>query len=251
MADPFSAIGTTIKLAEFCLRLKEVSSENRVFLNLIARVKKDLDEAMRERQEKAAALDANPAKRAWIDEAILDARRELNSIGRLVEDARIDVQQGKPVTLKHRFDWVLTNHQKFVTEERALAIFHHSLLSAMSVMHNLTPPPRPTMTSSQSLSPPAYQASNEQETGMLPSPFGRRPSRNSPAGISNLPSKPWSHIVASSALSLPEIEPMVDGDWTQSLLQSSSEKEVNQPRLSHVKSDDSICESLLRRLRIG
>ncbi|KAL8679937.1 MAG: hypothetical protein Q9224_006991, partial [Gallowayella concinna] len=226
MADPFSAVGTTIKLAEFCLRFKEVSSENHVFLNLITRVKKDLDEALRERKEKATLLEATPGKRTWIDGAILDTRKELNSIGRLVEDARIDQQQGKPVTLKHRFNWVLTNHQKFVTEERALATFHKSLLAAISAMYNLTAPTEsPSFSASPMLSPPAYHPSIDrtledcQEDGILRSPFGRRP-----VPTSHQPIKSSSGIESSSTFSLPEIEPMVVEDWTESLLRLSSEE---------------------------
>ncbi|KAL8801038.1 MAG: hypothetical protein Q9182_004730 [Xanthomendoza sp. 2 TL-2023] len=250
MADFFSAVGTTIKLAEFGLRLKEVSPENRIFLNLIARVKKDLDEALRERKEKAAWLEANAGKRAWIDGVILDTRKELNSIGRLVEDARIDQQQGKPVTLKHRFDWVLTNHQKFVTEERALATFHHSLLAAISAMHHLTTPAT-TLLNSPLLPPPAYQACIDptledlQENGILRSPFNRRPATHGRLATSHQADKQLSDMKTTSTLSLPEIEPMNAEDWTESLLRLPSEENHRRPGLSHAKSDSSICESVM------
>ncbi|KAL8953630.1 MAG: hypothetical protein Q9222_000516 [Ikaeria aurantiellina] len=244
MADPFSAIGTTIKLAEFCLRLKEVSLENRVFLTLIARVRKDVEEALRERQEKALLLESMPEKRAWIDDAILDAQKELNSIGRLVEDARIDTQQGKPVTLKHRFEWVLTNHQKFTTEERALATFHQSLLAAMNVMHNLTAPARQVLT----ISPPTYQASINQtlqspdgDSALLRSPSQRRPGQLGAAGRSDSGPKPTASIRSPSALSLPDIESTMNDSWSDSLLQVSLHDHGYQdmPKLSHTVSNDS------------
>lgn len=104
MADPFSAISTAIRLAEFCLRLRKVGSENSIFFTLIARVRRDLDEALRERREKAESLELITGTRAWIEGVILDARQELDNFGRLVEDARGDEQQGKRVSLKHRFD---------------------------------------------------------------------------------------------------------------------------------------------------
>lgn len=76
--------------------LKEVDSENLVFLTLIARVRKDLDEAFRERGEKTAIWESLPySKRTWIDGTILDTRRALNDIGSYVEDARIDLEQGR------------------------------------------------------------------------------------------------------------------------------------------------------------
>ncbi|KAL8924093.1 MAG: hypothetical protein Q9208_004230 [Pyrenodesmia sp. 3 TL-2023] len=245
MADPFSAIGTAIKLAEFCLRFREVGSENRVFLNLIARVRKDLDEALRERLEKAELLKTIPSKRSWIDGVILDAKQELNNIGRLVEDARVDEQQGKPVSLKHRFDWVLSNHQKFVTEERALATCHQSLLAAMTVMHNLTVPAGAT-TSTLSLSPPAYQASIGQtldqlgNDNVLRSPFQRRPTGALSDRIPT-PQMGFSHdFRTSSTLSLPAIEPMMDDSWSESLLRLPVEGHDRHPGLLHMRSDETL-----------
>ncbi|KAL9607048.1 MAG: hypothetical protein Q9167_008002 [Letrouitia subvulpina] len=221
--DPFSAIGTTIKLAEFCLRLKDVSSENRVFLNLISCVRKDLNEALRERREKGPTLQSMPEKKAWVDEKIQDTQTALNNIGRLVEDARIDEQHGKPVTLKHRFDWVLSNHQKFVTQEHALAAYHRSLLGAITAMQNL-----PISTSS-TLPPPTYNMSMEQEAHNLAhnlepeiplkSPFRRRPGRSvTEASLSQM-SKPESDL---QSLHLPTIEPSIDDAWAESLLRVSS-----------------------------
>ncbi|KAL8708982.1 MAG: hypothetical protein Q9220_006190 [cf. Caloplaca sp. 1 TL-2023] len=260
MADPFSAIGTTIKLAEFCLRLKEVSLENRVFLTLIARVRKDVDEALRERREKATLLESLPEKRAWIDEAILDAQKELNSIGRLVEDARIDTQQGKPVTLKHRFEWVLTNHQKFTTEERALATFHQSLLAAMNVMHNLSAPaPTPAPVPARqglTISPPTYQASVSQrlrspddDAALLRSPSQRRPGQS---GASDLPGnslKPMASMGSISTLSLPDIESTMHESWSDSLLRFSLQDHGNNdmPKVSHTVSSDSFGKMILSR----
>ncbi|KAL8750585.1 MAG: hypothetical protein Q9184_006372 [Pyrenodesmia sp. 2 TL-2023] len=243
MADPFSAIGTAIKLAEFCLRFREVGSENRVFLNLIARVRKDLDEALRERHEKANLLKIIPSKRAWIDGVILDAQQELNNIGRLVEDARVDEQQGRPVSLKHRFDWVLSNHQKFVTEERALATCHQSLLAAMTVMHNLTVPTEAT-TSMLSLSPPAYQASigqkfdQSRDDNVLRSPFQRRPGRALSDKASTVQMGSSHDFRVSSTLSLPAM--MMDHSWSESLLRLSMDDHGRHPELLHMRSDETL-----------
>ena len=223
MADPFSAVGTAIKLAELCLRLKDVSYENRVFLSLIDRVRKDLNEALRERQGKSAILQSIPGKRAWIDGAIRDTQQALNEVGRLVEDARIDEEQGKPVTLKHRFDWVLSNHQKFVTKERALATCHQSLLGAITTMQNISAPPTSTL-----LSPPSYTATTQEELGpqevegALMSPFRRRPLRSvTDTSPLEAPTVAWDSKT-DSGISLPEIESSIDGAWTRSLLQITS-----------------------------
>lgn len=194
MADPitlsagtiFSAIGTTFKLAEFCLALKDVDEDNRVFLTLIDRVRKDLDEALRERREKEAILKNMPSKRAWIDDSIVDAKRALNDIGTYVESARVDVEQGKAVTLKHRFEWVLNNRQKFITREMALATCHKSLLVAIGAMHNLLafgaqmpmqmpmyPPPTPPPPAYNPL-PTFFDLENDEDKTLM------RPSRRRP-----------------------------------------------------------------------
>ncbi|KAL9046505.1 MAG: hypothetical protein Q9214_000674 [Letrouitia sp. 1 TL-2023] len=220
MSDPFSAVGTAIKLAELCLRLKDVSSENRVFLNLISCVRKDLDEALRERREKGPMLQSIPEKKVWVDEKIRDTQTALNNIGRLVEDARIDEQHGKPVTLKHRFDWVLSNHQKFVTQERTLATHHRSLLTAITAMQNL-----PVSTASTPLPPPTYNMSVEQEAhnleseSLLKSPFRRRPGRSVTEASLSQVLKSESDL---QSLHLPIIEPSIDDAWAESLLRVSS-----------------------------
>lgn len=250
MADPFtlsagavfSAIGTTFKLAEFCLTLKEVSSESRVFLTLIQRVREDLDEALRERHEKSTLLQKMPGKKAWIDGTIISVRNSLNDIGLLVENARIDVEKGKHVTLIHRFEWVLDNREKFVMREKALSTCHASLLSAIQTMHSFIaiPTSLPTFPAQQratstpasafgsttslatnvTLSPPPEYDHGDvidqvvmQEAQMLKSPLRRRPK-------------------TLKAVSAPAKEALIAGDG-------------NEPNLQRLHSDLSIQDSLL------
>lgn len=141
MVEPISAltaIGTTFKFAEFCLKYIQVDSDNHVFLALITRVRRDLDEAHRERREKEEIFKSQPrGKRAWIDGTILDTQSALHSIGILIESARIDLEQDGTVNMKHRFEWVLGNYQKFISRQIGLATCHRSLIEAINVMHNL------------------------------------------------------------------------------------------------------------------
>lgn len=183
--DPvFPSITTVFKLAEFCLALKEVESENLVFLRLIARVRKDLDEACRERREKETALlqynksirSSSPAGRSqkmdWINDAILDTRTALNEIGSLIEKPRIDVEDGVSVRLKHRFEWVLQNHARFVSRQLVLATCHQSLLAAIIAMQSL--PACSSWSSGSDLLDPEPEPEPE-HVKMLPSPSRRRP----------------------------------------------------------------------------
>ena len=232
-ATIFSAITTTFKLVEFCVALKEVSSESRIFLSLIERVRKDLREALRERQEKSAILQAMPGKRAWIDDAITDVKRTLNDIGLLIENARVDVDKGKSVTLKHRFEWVLSNHQKFITREMSLSTCHSSLLSAINAMHTLGmspailspnfPPQTSLSASSASLAaatpPPDYEPLSASDLADLHNPrMLKSPSRRRPK--------------ASKTISAPPNE-------------SLGVRHAYQPSLRHQQSDSSIQESIL------
>lgn len=178
MDSGLSAITSAFKLAEFCLALKDAEFDNLVFLKLISRVRKDLDEACRERREKEIALKSTlPRKVEWIDDAILDIRDALNDIGSFIERQRIDVIGGGSVTLKHRFEWVLQNHQKFVSRQLHLATCHRTLLAAITTMESV-----PACSTSSCLLAP-----EPEHIKMLPSPFQRRPRKKHDVIISECP----------------------------------------------------------------
>ena len=247
MADPitfstatiFSAITTTFKLVEFCVALKEVSSESRVFLSLIERVRKDLREALRERHEKSAALQAMPGKRAWIDDTITDVKQILNDIGLLIENARVDVDKGKSITLKHRFEWVLSNHQKFVTREMSLSTCHSSLLSAISAMHTLGI--SPAMLSpgipQQTLSsiPLSLSASTASLVAATPPPDYE------PVSASDLADLQSQRMLKSPSRRRPRASKSISAPPNESL----GVRHPYQPSLRHQQSDSSIQESIL------
>lgn len=241
-ATIFSAITTTFKLAEFCLALKEVSSESQIFLTLILRVRKDLAEALRERHEKSAILQAMPGKRAWIDDTITDIKKVLNDIGKVIESARVDVDKGKSVTLKHRFEWVLSNHQKFITREMSLSTCHASLLGAISAMHTLGMSPA-------MLSPMLPQ---EKALAEYPSPFASSTSLATNATLSPPP-----HYEPPSASDLVDLQnqrmlkspsrrrPKVAKATSAPPQESFGASHEYQPSLRHQRSDFSIQESIL------
>jgi hypothetical protein len=211
MMDPFSlstgTFGTALQLAEFCLSLKEVDSVSRVFVDLIDRVRKDLDEALRVRREVEAVLDSVAVgKKAWIDGAIRDIQAALHDIGVYIESARIDMCKGKPISLKNRFRWVLNNHQKFVTSEKGLATCHHSLLGAIATMHALSTD-RPLRMSPIHFGFVTLDEESIEDEPVLTRPYGRRPRRSQvppyePLNISMLStiysSWPWSMSTESS-----------------------------------------------------
>jgi len=168
MADGFSGyINTAIKFAGFCLELKAASEETKVFCRLIQRVRSDRAEALRERSEKAKVLEDLPEKRKWIDETIKETTEALQTIGKLVEGARIDNARGRKVSLQHRFEWVLTKKEDFLTKQSLLATCHNSLSIAMMFMQNL----QLVQTGMFLSPPPAY----EDDGASLRSPSARKP----------------------------------------------------------------------------
>ena len=166
--DPFtSSIITVCKLIDFSLTLKDVPAKSRLFITQLDRVRADVDEALRERNEKISILELCPTKKAWIDGTIHDTRRALSEIGVHVEGPRVDLEIGRRVTLKHRFEWVLWHHQNFLMMESTLSTCHASLLTAITALQNL----RTTE------SEPNREAVTLQSMPALRSPSARRPRR--------------------------------------------------------------------------
>ncbi|KXL45196.1 hypothetical protein M433DRAFT_148712 [Acidomyces richmondensis BFW] len=158
-------INTAIKLGEFILRLQAAPEECRVFGRLIQRVRTDRAEALRERHDKSTALEDFTEKRKWIDDTIQDATEALQTIGRLVEGARIDVARGKKVSLRHRFEWVLSCKDDFLAKQSLLATCHQSLILAISFLQSLSflnssrqlPPPPAYIEDGPALMPPSLR----------------------------------------------------------------------------------------------
>ena len=185
---PFSAISVVFKFVEFGFALKEVTTENRVFLDLLRRVRKDLEEAYRGKRENTAALERDPGKAEWIDGTIYDTNKALSDIGELIESARIRIEKGKSVTLKDRFIWVLQNRQKFITYDLRLRTCHQSLATAINDLHAFS------MSRTWAIPPVRLEKSVEVETKTMPptypllkSPSMRRPKHTSGLSVTVAP----------------------------------------------------------------
>ena len=177
MSDPFTTtvfagINTVFKLAEFGLSLGDASEESLIFCRLVERVRKDRAEAVRERREKYLALEVRPLKKEWIDGAIHDIDMALYTIGKLVESARSDVEQGQKMSLVHRFEWVLSRKEGFLTKQSLLATCHLSLSNALMYMQNL---PFTYSSGTVAAYPSGCSPAEHEQEIMLRSPMARRP----------------------------------------------------------------------------
>ncbi|ORY19167.1 hypothetical protein BCR34DRAFT_582356 [Clohesyomyces aquaticus] len=132
----FSSISTVFKFADFVAALNGVPSETDIFVNLIQRVRQDVNEALRLHASSNVAdfFETFPHKKVWIDSILLDVQRALNDIGVYVEDVREGGDEGGAARMKHRFEWVLTHHQKLISREIALNTCHQSLMAAIQAM---------------------------------------------------------------------------------------------------------------------
>ncbi|KAK4617764.1 hypothetical protein CLAFUW4_12059 [Fulvia fulva] len=173
-----SSITTTFKLAEFILNVQAASEEAHVFGQLIQRVRTDRAEALRERKERYETLCHQEAKQKWVNKIIADTDQALGTIGKIVENARLDGLKGRPITLQHRFEWVLKKKTDFLTKQHLLNTCHQSLLAAILYMQTL--PIKPSTSSLFSpTAPPAYVEELGDETeSMLQSQSARRPKKS-------------------------------------------------------------------------
>ena len=177
-----ACINTCTKLADFCLKVNAAPEETRVFGRLIHRVRVDRAEALRERHEKTKALEDLPEKRKWVDDIIHDTTEALQTIGKLVEGARIDVAKGKRVSLQHRFEWVLSKKEDFLAKQSWLATCHRSLSNVLMFMQTLEARPRdyePAAAGAGTSSPPDYAEA------FLRSPSARKPPKQRTYALSD------------------------------------------------------------------
>ncbi|OCK79535.1 hypothetical protein K432DRAFT_64391 [Lepidopterella palustris CBS 459.81] len=186
MTDPgascvFSAIATVVRFVDFVSSLKEVSSENRIFISLIQRVREDIDEASRLRRCPAVTTHfiAYPSKKSWVDNAILDVQRALNEIGLYVESAMVDDNAHGGIKMKQRFEWVLSHHQKLITREISLSTYHQSVMGAINAMQAIEMGGGLGGSGASGPAPPTYQLPGQQwvdpkDDDILRSPFARK-----------------------------------------------------------------------------
>jgi hypothetical protein len=106
----FAAINTCFKLIDFCMKIKDVSIENQVFLRLIQRVRNDLEEAFRLMRVPAVQghFHADPGKQAHIEDCILSVKKALESIGKFVESVRLDQERNGTIGMLNRVEWVVS-----------------------------------------------------------------------------------------------------------------------------------------------
>ena len=147
MADAgvFSAINVCFKFVDFCMKVKDVSLENQVFVRIISRVRDDREEAFRLMRKPVVQrhFEIDPDSRKYVEGTILALNKALQSIGKFVESVRLDEERNGTISLGNRFEWVLRHQAKLGTRQLELDTCHKSLLQAMETMRMMERDPLP------------------------------------------------------------------------------------------------------------
>lgn len=121
LSGTFSIMNGIISLGQFALKLKDVDSDTKMCILLLQRVNKDIAAAdeLRRLGCYEEAWGSKQLKR------IVDVIRDTRDAGlELVKLIR--VSKVKPLTLKNRFRWVMTDKESFMDREKRLNYCHHS-----------------------------------------------------------------------------------------------------------------------------
>ncbi|KAF2196409.1 hypothetical protein GQ43DRAFT_445134 [Delitschia confertaspora ATCC 74209] len=138
-----SAIGGAYRFAEFinkAKRMRDVGKANAVYVRLIQRVRRDLDEVKRllSVPEVKDALSHNRPKAEWVYTAMKDTRVALEQIAPLTEKVGKDQEKGS-IGVRHRLKWLLGEQEKLENREKELVTVHASLCEVLGFLTALEP----------------------------------------------------------------------------------------------------------------
>lgn len=137
----FTSISTALSFANFVTGLHDAPSEIRSLVTIIQRVQEDVERALRLRSSPAVrnyCAERLEDKR-WIYNALSDAQRALDDVGRYVENVRVtgSSENGSAVKMRSKFDWVLRHHRRLRDRKTTLLFCHQSLSTVINLMQNL------------------------------------------------------------------------------------------------------------------
>lgn len=140
-SSSFASISTALSFADFVTGLHDAPSEIRSLVTIIQRVQADVERALRLRSSPAVRnyCAERLNDKGWIDNALSDAQRALDDVGRYVENVRVSGSSDDATSVKMRskFDWVLRHHRKVRDRQTTLLFCHQSLSNVINLMQNL------------------------------------------------------------------------------------------------------------------
>ncbi|KAF2025510.1 hypothetical protein EK21DRAFT_76293 [Setomelanomma holmii] len=138
-SDEPASITTALKFANFVSSSNKASAESQALAFLIHRVHHDLTEGSRLYLSPAVTnfLEAWPDRKSWIDTILIDVRRALNDIGSYMDTFRVAGDDGGPVGLKRKFEWISSHQKRLQSKQQLLASCHQSLVTAINIMQTV------------------------------------------------------------------------------------------------------------------
>ncbi|KAH6676307.1 hypothetical protein B0J14DRAFT_352007 [Halenospora varia] len=185
MVEPvtaFAFLNSAVKFSEYAVKLSNVGSENGVFVRLILRVRKDLEEVERLicTPSVKKRLVNTPGKLPYIKDVIFSTKSALNDIGRWVDRVRADKEGYGSISFENRVRWVFNDHDKLTNRTLELSTNHRSLSSVLQYLMPLERPESPTIP--ENASPPTYDDTTALDEILL-SPRQLREIRDKKAGV--------------------------------------------------------------------
>lgn len=162
MPEPITAVfaflNVAIKFSEVALKLCEVGSENAVFVRLILRVRKDLEEVERLISTPAVKkkLVSTSGKLPYIKGVIFSTKSALNDIGRWVDRVRAEKEGYGSISFENRVKWVFRDHDKLTNRSLELSTNHQSLSNVLQYLMPLERHDEPPINNDREASPPNY-----------------------------------------------------------------------------------------------
>ncbi|KAF1969646.1 hypothetical protein BU23DRAFT_571370 [Bimuria novae-zelandiae CBS 107.79] len=238
----FSSLPTVFDFADWASAQGKVSSDNKVFVSNLQRVRRDITEASRLCTSQAVTdyLESWPDKKIWIDDIIRDIERALKDIGLVIETVRVSGDDGGTVDLRRKFQWALSHQKKLMSKQQHLMICHQSLMSAVQLMQNaemnatfdpiyeLAGPPQPWM---DDASGEAFKSPHLRQKWRMNQRNSSVPSItiSEPEGKDDKTARPYQHMLAELPGSTPDDlhrysqEPDHEGASTKARSQSVDE----------------------------
>lgn len=135
----FASIDSAFKFADLVVRLREVGTENEVFVRIIQVVRDDLNEVERLLGVECVQrkLTSIPGKLPWVKNAIIHTKSALNEIGRWVEPALVGQESNGSLQFDTRVRWVLNDHEKLLNRKTELMTCHQQLSNVLNYVAQL------------------------------------------------------------------------------------------------------------------
>ena len=137
--DQFPAIEATYHFSKYASQLPEVDATNFSLVQLIERVRSDIDETERLLGIPSVnlVLEHSPLKRTWVKNGIHNIKSALNDIGLFIERIRLGKNGGADINFAAKVRLVFQSSGRLENQRSELATCHQTLIAILNVLSPL------------------------------------------------------------------------------------------------------------------